>query len=73
MDAERHNKERKMKYLNHENWMESQERFECVCPCGQDLGMHPCPEQSGPYCGDEECAEYLEDHPDWYAADAEED
>ena len=55
-----------VEYLNWQNWMNSMDRVECTCPCGHDLGMHPVPWQSGPYCGDEDCAEYLEDHSEWY-------
>lgn len=37
----------------------------CACPCGRDLGMRDPAE--APTCGDEDCEEYLEDHPDWHS------
>lgn len=39
-------------------------RVERTCPCGKSLGMHPINDR--PTCGDPECEEYLQAHPDWY-------
>jgi hypothetical protein len=44
--------------------MEPEGRVERICPCGKHLGMHP--RSARPTCGDEDCEDYLSDHPEWY-------
>lgn len=58
-----------MEYLNYQKYLKCEQHRQCYCPCGEDIGMHPAPDITGPYCGAEECAEYLEDHPEWYCAE----
>jgi hypothetical protein len=42
-------------------------RKEAWCPCGTCLEMVDT--SLLPFCGDEECREYLLEHPDWYEKD----